>query len=400
LDDALTAASQTTPLDARDRRLAYEITAGCLRNKTLLEWHLQHGSTRPLDRAAAPVRWALLMGAYQLLFLDRVGAHAAVHQAVEQCKRHSRNTAAFANAVLRALQRRSAAPPTPAPALPAEDHLRFSHPAWLVNLYRALAPTRYRDILTWNNSRCIHYARVRRALPEVLRALGAIAEPAPEFGPDVLRLLDTSAVVMSHAFACGDLYIMQPWSQRAAGMLPLRAGWRVLDMCAAPGGKTIAIADRDAVHITALEFDARRADALRANLQRCRLSSVAVHIMDARLAAAQFGAAAFDAVLVDAPCSNLGVIQRHPEVRWRVQPDDLPRLAATQLTLLRTARQCVRPGGFVLYAVCTIAPDETDAVIHATLQASPDLRLQTRELTLPGDGMCDGGYWALLQRTD
>jgi 16S rRNA (cytosine967-C5)-methyltransferase len=122
--------------------------------------------------------------------------------------------------------------------------------------------------------------------------------------------------------------------------------------------------------------------------------------MDARLAAAQFGAAAFDAVLVDAPCSNLGVIQRHPEVRWRVQPDDLPRLAATQLTLLRTARQCVRPGGFVLYAVCTIAPDETDAVIHATLQASPDLRLQTRELTLPGDGMCDGGYWALLQRTD
>jgi len=270
----------------------------------------------------------------------------------------------------------------------------------LVNLYRAQAPARYHDILTWNNSRCVQYARVRRALPEVLRELGPSAEHASAFGPDVLRLLDTSAVVMSHAFARGDLYIMQPWSQRVASMVPLRAGWRVLDMCAAPGGKTIAVADRDAAHITALELDAQRAEILRANLRRCRLSSIAVRVMDARLAAAEFGPATFDVVLVDAPCSNLGVIQRHPEVRWRVQPDDLPRLAAAQQMLLCAARQCVRPGGFIIYAVCTVAADETDAVIRSTLQASPDLRLQTRELTLPGDGMCDGGYWALLQRTD
>jgi len=211
-------------------------------------------------------------------------------------------------------------------------------------------------------------------------------------------MLETYEVINSKSFKQGDLYVMQPWSARVAGNLPVQPGGRVLDLCAAPGGKTIALADRAALAIDAVEIDARRAESLRDNLRRCGVTCATVHVMDALTAATNLGAARYDAVLLDAPCSNLGVIQRHPEVRWRVRYEDVTTLAVTQAQLLRTASACVRPGGHILYAVCTMSLEETHECVQSFLQHQTGFTLCKEELSYPGQFDTDGGYWALLRR--
>jgi 16S rRNA (cytosine967-C5)-methyltransferase len=400
LDDVLEDVSRQCGLANRDQRLTHELIAGALRNTTLLEWHLDRVSARPVHALEPAVRWILVMAAYQLLFLDRVGRHAAVHQAVELCKHHAPRATAFVNAVLRALLRQDEAADKDATAQPQDPSVLFSHPPWIVAMYQARYADHCHAILAWNNARRQHYARIRRNHAAVRAELGDAIEASAAFGDNFVRIHDTMAVVNSQAFARGDLYVMQPWSDRVAHAVPLRPGDRVLDMCAAPGGKTIAMVDRAAVVVDALEVDAQRARSLQANLQRCGVTSVTVRMMDATMAADNVGAAAHDVVLLDAPCGNLGVLQRHPEVRWRVQAEDILELAAAQARLLRAAARCVRPGGHLLYAVCTVSPQETNAQMQAFLQRHPAFVLLHEEDSYPGQHDTDGGYWALLQRRE
>lgn len=398
LDDALEDVCGQYALSGRDRRLTHELIAGALRNASLLEWHLDRVSARPLQTLEPPIRWTLIMAAYQLLFLDRVGRHAAVHQAVELCKRVAPRAAAFVNAVLRALLRQNDRVAPAAIAVPNELALRFSHPTWIVALYQARFGDACPAILAWNNTRRQHFARIRRNPAAVLAELGPAVVPAEKFGSDFLQILETFEVINSKSFKQGDVYVMQPWSARVAGALPVQPGGRALDMCAAPGGKTITLADRAALTIDALEIDPRRADSLRDNLRRCGVTCATVHIMDALNAATKLGAARYDAVLLDAPCSNLGVVQRHPEVRWRVRYEDVNALAAIQAQLLRTAAACVRPGGHILYAVCTMSPEETHECVQSFLQHHAGFTLRKEEFSYPGQFDTDGGYWALLGR--
>jgi 16S rRNA (cytosine967-C5)-methyltransferase len=398
LDDALEDVCGHYALSGRDRRLTHELIAGALRNVTLLEWHLDRVSSRPLQTLEPPIRWTLIMAAYQLLFLDRVGRHAAVHQAVELCKHGAPRAAAFVNAVLRALLRQGDGSPSAPVPLPNELAVRFSHPAWIVALYQDRCGAACPAVLAWNNAKRRHFARIRRHPAAVLAELGPAAVQIEKFGSDFIQILETYEVINSISFKQGDLYVMQPWSARVAGALPVLPGARLLDMCAAPGGKTIALADRAALAIDALEVDARRADSLRDNLRRCGVADATVHLMDAAAAAANLGPARYDAVLLDAPCSNLGVVQRHPEVRWRVHYEDVTALAATQAQLLQTAAACVRPGGHVLYAVCTLSREETHECVQSFLRHQPGFCLCKEELSYPGQFDTDGGYWALLRR--
>ena len=398
LDDALEDVCGHYALAGRDRRLAHELIAGALRNATLLEWHLDRVSSRPLQTLEPPIRWILIMAAYQLLFLDRVGRHAAVHQAVELCKNVAPRAAAFVNAVLRALLRLSDSAAHGAIPVPNELAIRFSHPTWIVALYQARFGDACPAVLAWNNAKRQHFARVRRNPAAVMAELGPAVVPVEKFGSNFLQMLETFEVINSRSFKQGDLYVMQPWSDRVAGALPVQPGGRILDMCAAPGGKTIALADRAALRIDALEVDPQRADSLRDNLRRCGVTCATVHVMDAAAAATNLGRACYDAVLLDAPCSNLGVVQRHPEVRWRVRYEDVTILAATQAQLLQTAAACVRPGGHILYAVCTMSQEETHECIQSFLRHHAGFTLCKEELSHPGQFDTDGGYWALLRR--
>ncbi|MCX7847153.1 MAG: methyltransferase domain-containing protein [bacterium] len=379
-------------LAPRDRALLYELVAGCVRHKALLEYYLTQCSQRPIDRLDPGLRWVLILAAYQLAFLQRVPAHAAANETVEIC-RHAGHVAwvGYANAVIRTFARLRAERSVREPAdLPT----RYSHPAWIVQCYAdVFGAEQLEAVLQWNNTVPSHYARVRGNRDEILASLPAgAAEPALAFGPDILRVHDTTAVLHSAAFREGKLYLMQPWSVLTARQLGVRPGWRVLDMCAAPGGKTIILAD-DGAHVVALDNSEHRLRALTDNVRRCHATNVDIRLLDALEALEVFGPRSFDAVLLDAPCANLGVIQRHPEIRWRLTPDEPSRLARHQRLLLDIALRVVKVGGPVLYAVCSVAPAETTNVVAEI----SDAVCEHQALVRPGERGLDGGYSALLR---
>lgn len=396
LDDLLHRACDEHNLPPRDHALAYELVSGAVRNKSLLEFYISQCSTRGAAALDMGLRWILVLALYQIEFLDRVATYAAVNETVQICHHIGRSEwAGYANGVLRTFLRQRELRAIHEPSDPAT---RWSHPAWLVECYaRVFGPDHLEDILRWNNRVPTHYARVRGVRDDVLANVPAgAAEPAPEFGTEVVRMRDVPRVIHSPAFRDGLLYVMQPWSVRTARMLGVQPGWRVLDMCAAPGGKSIILADDGAAHIVALDNATHRIRALNDNLRRCHVTTVEPRLLDARDVIDTFGPRSFDAVLLDAPCSNLGVIQRHPEIRWRVTPDEPARLARDQRGLLKAALQAVKPGGPVLYAVCTITPEETTHIITEAVQ-SCGVTCARQELTRPGANGFDGGYAALLR---
>lgn len=392
LDDVVHQLCEEHTLNARDHALVYELVAGCVRHKALLEWYLKQCSKREVAGLDLGLRWVLLLGLYQLTQLERVPEHAAVNETVEICRyAHHTDWLGYANAVLRTFQRKRTEGKIKEPK---DLATRFSHPQWIVDCYAKMFDAEgVENSLRWNNTAPQHYARVRGSREEILATLPeGSAVAAPEFGQDVIRVNDTQAIVHSSAFREGKLYIMQPWSVRTARLLRVEPGWRVLDMCAAPGGKSIILADAGA-HVVALDNSEHRMRALTDNLRRCQAQRVEARLLDALEALEVFGPSSFDAVLLDAPCANLGVIQRHPEIRWRLQHEDVERMARHQQLLLDVALRVVKRGGTVLYAVCSVSEEETRKVVGEARGAV----CETEQLTRPGEGGYDGGYAAVLK---
>jgi 16S rRNA (cytosine967-C5)-methyltransferase len=381
-------------LDERDRRLAYRIVEGCLRNKTLLEHVLGNYCHTRVNDLDLPLRWILVAGLYQCMYLEQP-AYAVVNESQLLCVQRQRSSwRGLVNAVLRAAVRAGCSVEDAHRCAP-DMATRYSHPEWLIARFEAACGRRRAEqLLAWNNATPRHYARVRMgAMQTVLQELGDAVSQQPTFGDTIVEISDISEVLKSRSFADGEVYICDPWSLTCLAGLPVQAGWRVLDLCAAPGGKSIALADRGDVHVVATDISPARLETLVANCQRCRCPDVEPVVMDGKQAPDKFGTHAFDCVVVDAPCSNLGVVQRHPEIRWRLTEADIQTYQAVQRALLSAARRCVKPGGYLLYAVCTITPEETDAVASA----HTDLRCIERVLRLPGENGINGGYHSLWQ---
>jgi len=400
LEDCLHEICDAARVDRRDRKLAYEIACGCIRHMTWLEQVIGSHSSRPAHQLDPPLRWILLMGLYQIMFLDRVTPYAAVNESVLLC--HHLGHAgwmAFANGVLRHVVHEHSTPGFVRPAF-SDLSIQFSHPRWLIDEYQhVFGADRVPAILEWNNQIPQRHARARCPVPELMAELGAtLVEAASEVGPTVVRVRDMAAVIASPAFAAGKLYIMQPWSIKTIQHLPLEDGWTVLDMCAAPGGKSIAMADAAKVEILALDITPSRLAIVNENARRCNVTSILTKALDARKCSAILSGRHFNAVLLDAPCTNLGVIQRHPEIKWRVAPKMIAEAAARQLDLMREGTQCLAPGGWLLYAVCTSSIDETTGLIEKVHTAIPSLQLVRSELTCPGQNASDGGFWALFKK--
>jgi len=383
-DRALPAEARRRRLDPRERALAVQLAYGTVQRRLTLDHLVARWSSRPPERLDPPVLAALRLGLYQLAFLDRVPAHAAVAETVALAKREAPRGAGLVNAVLR----RAAAPvaagegtlPQAAAAVralpddtPAAAALAHSHPEWIVRLWwDALGPDAARALLRAGNApaEAVLRANTLRIAPDALRArLPVPARPAPGL-PEGLVLDAPFDAHGDPGWAAG-LYMPQSRAAMAvARLLAPRPGERVLDLCAAPGGKTTHLAAlmEDRGEVVAVERHPGRAEALRRTAARLGATCVTVRAADA---ARLDEPAAYDRVLVDPPCSDLGTLASRPDARWRKGADAPARLAREQAAILRAGAAALKPGGTLVYSTCTISPAENEAVVRAFLAEQP-----------------------------
>jgi 16S rRNA (cytosine967-C5)-methyltransferase len=373
-----------TPFEPREAALFTRLVYGTESWRGRLDWTLAGLARRPLADLAPPVRAAMRLGLFQLLLLDRVPAHAAIDTTVALVKQHAgAGAASFANAVLRGVQRRGErAYPSFAQAPDAALAVRWSHPEWLIRMWRAeLGDERTAAILAADAEPAPTVLRVDAALAprgnvlERLAADGIAAHPTA-YAPNGI-VLD---VPLSRVARAPGLALQGEASQLVVELLDPRPGGRVLDLCAAPGGKTGAIGERIAPGFVVAADRSHTGMRRVATLATARAGRVLPLVADACSTPL---AATFDAVLVDAPCSGLGTLRAHPEIRWRRTPDDLVQLAARQHAILAGAAALVRPGGRLVYATCTIAAVENEAVAERFLAEHPGWAVADARRFLP-----------------
>jgi 16S rRNA (cytosine967-C5)-methyltransferase len=375
-DDSIASLPELNELTEPDRSLANELISGTVKRRASLDAVLAQFTKAPLRSTPAPVLEALRLAAYQLLFLDRVPAYAAVDDAVAMAGRTSKPARGFANAVLR----RVAAEGRGRFAMLAEGEenaawaVRFSVPRWLVALLRdelgdAASAALLQSALE-TPERCLRVNTLKGDVSGAQRAMSAAGfEVRGVPGLPSGLLYDGPALERAAPFRDGLVTPQSRGSQVAAMVAAGEAkpGSAVLDVCAAPGTKTAQIAAlvTDA-RITAVDIDEARLQALRANL--ARLGAVADVIRADGTALPAYCEGAFDVVLLDAPCSGMGTLASRPDLRWRRKVGDVARLAGLQRRLLAGAARCVRPGGTLTYSVCTAPRAETVDVVDALLR--------------------------------
>lgn len=373
--------------DERDRSLAAEIVTGTLRWQRSLDHLIEHFSKRRIRKLDPEVVAILRLSLYQILHLDRVPASAVVDDAVDLTRAARKPSASgFVNAVLRATLRQKhklPLPPRPADLEDREAALAYlgvthSHPDWLVarwlDRYGFEAAERW---VRFNNETPHLTMRVNRLRATREEAMAALANDDVEaeptrFAPDGLVI--TSGNPLRRP-ADGLVFVQDEASQLVPAVAAAAPGERVLDLCASPGGKTIAMASdmNDTGTIIASDVRPRRLALLRDTIRVSGARSVTV-VQVPTEGPLPFEER-FDLVLVDAPCSGLGTVRRDPDIRWRRREDDLPSLARDQAALLTRAAGVVRPGGRLVYATCSSEPEENDDVIAAFTAASGDFRL-------------------------
>ncbi len=378
-------------LSGPDSGLVTALVQGALRHRAFLDHHLNAFASGGIDGLPAPIRAALRIGAFQILVLTRVPDSAAVDESVELAKRYGHpGTAGLVNAVLRRLARgdRAALPDL---ATDPAGHLAVlhSHPRWLVERWIARYGTEEASrLLEADNAEPRVSVRPNlhrigtEALIEALRAEGHVATPGPNGGPTLL--LNRGYVASrSPLFRNGLLTLQDEAEAVVVPILDPKPGERVLDLCAAPGGKTSQIAERVAPHgsVVALERHLSRAKALRSNIvDRLRLPGVLVVCGDGGSPPL---VRPFDRVLVDAPCTGLGVLRRRADARWRREEATIAELAAIQRGLLEGASALTRPGGVLVYSVCSLEPEETDAIVESFLRAHTEFARESVRPFLP-----------------
>ena len=345
--------SATSGLDERDRALAQRLAYGSVQRVRTLDHAIEVLGRRPARKLDPPVRAALRLGAYQLGFLEGVPRYAAVNESVELVRRARLERAVpFANAVLRRLAEGIRALLDGLPeATPEQAALRHSYPDWV-------AETWWRDLGAEGARACMR--RQNEAPETVVRLVRGDVDG--ELDPEIPDAWHVERVD-EHAVAEGRIWPQSRGSQLAGLAVGSRDGERTLDLCAAPGGKATMLAGE----VVAVEVNEARARQLEENARRLGASNV--HVVQADGRDLPPGLTGFDRALVDAPCSGLGVLAPRPDLRWRSRP--LPGL---QLELLQAAAERVRPGGTIVYSVCTINREESEDVVDASgLRPDPTL---------------------------
>ena len=355
-------ARETAALDSRDAGLAEEIALGVLRWRGAIDWIIEKLAGRPVRKLDPEVVAALRMGVYQLRWLDRIPAHAAINESVELIKRaRKRSAAGFANAVLRKVNRDPVEWP--------DDATRLSCPQWLLD--------RWTSQYGADVARGIAEASLQR--PERFVRVGP-----GDTVPAGLEPTDVPGAYVAHDVACDRVQDIS--SQTIVPLLDLQPGQTFLDLCSAPGNKT-AQALETPVHGIAADLSAAR-------LQQVRRVGIPLVALDATQPLPF--SRQFDRILVDAPCSGTGTLMRNPEIKWKLRPEDLTDLQGRQVAILRNALAALAPGGRLVYSTCSLEGEENEAVPRLAEVAN----VRHTQQRLPGRDRGDGFFAAMITLGD
>jgi 16S rRNA (cytosine967-C5)-methyltransferase len=389
LDGAL---EKLPEMDGRDRALTTQLVYGVLRFRGRLDFALQQLCRKPLTKVEPGVLNLLRLGCYQILQLDRIPPHAAVYETVELARRlHLHRATGFINGILRALVRQDGKVPWPdwnrEPLAYLENVLSLPH--WLAKRWLddygieeacALAETMLKPAPYSIRTNLLKIQR--DALLETLGNCGCDAEPT-RFAPEGICIHQGETRHLS-GHTEGLFQLQDQASMLISHLVNPQPGERILDACAAPGGKTThmaALADNRA-QIVALDLHPHRVELILKGAHRLGCRGIEGHAWDLARTPDFLSRESFDRILVDAPCSGLGVLRRNPEIRWRRRPADLKQMARLQHTILTNVAPLLRPGGRLVYSLCTFSPEETDGVVENFLQDQPDfVRYDLRDET-------------------
>ena len=387
----------TAGLDPRERGWTQELVYGTFRLRGRLDHYLAALARGGLERLDPPVLDVLRLGAYQLLEMGSVPAYAAVSQSVELARVAGAGRAAgLVNGILQNLQRRRDAIAFPAFEADPVGYLTSwgSHPRWLVQRWLARwGAAETRALVEANNRRPELFLRPLGVSPSDARARLGEAEIASEtvpFAPDAVRVLPPAT--WSESLAAVPAVVQDPAAGLVVRYAQVSDGATVLDLCAAPGGKSLALAER-AARVAAADLSPRRLARVAENAARVGWGDrVGLVVADAR----QPPFASADAVLVDAPCTGTGTLRRHPDGRWRVRPQDLEALTVLQDELLSAAAPLVRPGGLLVYSTCSLEREENEVRIETFLAAHPEWTVEPPAGVVAPDLLDAAGFLSVL----
>ncbi len=381
----LPAASNLHPVD---RAFALELFYGVLRNLTLLDFWIGSLRPGPID---FELRDILRLGFYQL-FVLQTAPHAAVNETVELAQKKCRP---LVNAILRAASRRIGEFKKQASTQP--PHVQFSHPRFLLERWeKNFGLEAALDLCRWNNRPAPLYARInqiKRSLKEFLRVYpGAFALPNRK---NFVRLTEIAQRVLER----GECYIQDPSTAIACELLDPRPGDRILDACAAPGGKTGYVAElmEDRGILVACDREPKRVKLLKDNVTRLGIKIARIFRHDwlqDSTPSAIASLAPFDRILLDTPCSNTGVMRRRLDVRWRLRPADFRRMQRRQIGLIESIMKFLKPGGTLVYSTCSLEPEENENVVQQFLTWKSVLQLKEQKVCLPFQDHLDGAFAA------
>jgi 16S rRNA (cytosine967-C5)-methyltransferase len=410
LERRLERALDRAGLASADRRLCQELVYGVVRWQGTLDWLIDRKARR--RRTEVGVRVLLRLGLYQLFWTDRIPDHAAVAETVILARRFGFGSqVSFVNAMLRSYAREKAATRQLLEELKlTQPHLGFSHPAWLVERWAARwGMDQTQRLLEWNNRAPVLYARLNTLRTDLQNLLAQWRAEEVEYGLRswdwtgenlVFELKRHPPLATLASFKQGSFYIQDPSTLLAVHELEAQPGETVLDLCAAPGGKTTYLAQvmENRGRIVARDERPERLKLLKENCTR--LGVTCVEIEPALSGEPSLPEApAFDRILVDAPCSNTGVLRRRVELRWRLRREEIDRLRATQLDLLRRVAASLRSGGTLVYSTCSLEPEENGAVVGEFLLEHPAFRVERERELMPFRDGVDGAYVARLTKS-
>jgi len=432
VEDLLETALASARLSFADRGLCQEIVYGIVRRQATLDWLIARKTDGREQRFA--LQNLLRLGLYQIFCLDKIPPHAAVHETVELAKQSGLGQqAGFVNALLRGYLREFDETKKLLAELKASDPaVGFSHPPWLVERWQKhFGVEKTAQLLEWNNTPPKTFARVntlkfrrdefhesqasgdksgiRIARPSELNDAGHLLEKWREENVEydfvrrdwleenlVFELKSHPPLVSLASFRDGWFYLQDPGTLLAPRELGAQPGETILDLCAAPGGKTTFIAQQmnNTGKIVACDISEERLKLVRGNCQRLGVTCVET-ISNSQLAIRN---SQFDRILLDAPCSNTGVLRRRVDLRWRISPEEISRLQKAQLDLLQLAATKLKSGGVLIYSTCSLEPEENSEVVKEFLREHENFQLESERELLPFTDKVDGAYVVRLKK--
>lgn len=388
----------------RDRALLQELCFGVLRTLPQLEWLVNKLMSRPMTGKQRTVHYLIMVGFYQMLY-TRIPPHAALAETVEGAVAIKRQQfKGVINGVLRQFQRQQDTLADDA----MKGDIRFLHPAWLLNRLRTAYPQQWESIVEANNQRPPMWLRVNRqhhsrdAWLSMLEEAGITGYTHPDY-PDAVRLETPCPVQALPGFDDGWVTVQDASAQGCVSLLEPQNGESILDLCAAPGGKTTHILEATPqANVMAVDVDAGRLSRVYDNLKRLGMRAE-VKQGDGREPGSWCGDKQFDRILLDAPCSATGVIRRHPDIKWLRRDRDIAELTQLQSEILDAIWPHLKPGGTLLYATCSVLPEENSEQIVRFLARTADAKLDDTGTparpglqNLPGETEGDGFFYAKL----